>query len=576
MAVDFGGSIWETGSAADPDAPPSTVASEVLPEAAVGGKLILDPTVEADDAHLTPFSPRLVAGAYVGDFNAWFMDQFWLFPTPLDFGRITSDKALNMEVLNTHRNTTRTLLDINTAALAAVGVTQTGGEPTPIILNFYHQESFEFTASIDGPAVFDVLVEFDFDQNEQSLVRFLGIRLVLFNFIPDQPVPEQLSWFTDIFRAKDGNEQRQGLRTTPRQRVQYIFSRPEDSEIARLRNTIFTFRGFTFGFTIWFEQRTVGQAELAGQTLLQVVTKGMDIRINSTVTIYEPITRVYQDREIASFTPTTITLTAGLLADISARAVVAPVRFGGITRNPNFNDQRTGWLRTSMEFTSDDNVDLSYADQTALEVDWTVHPEDGLVILVECNIMRGSSQSRAVQAKLITEDSGIGLPLQLQVHPTADFMSQKRTFDLSTPTEILRWRQLLHWWHGSLASFYLPTFRNDLIVTTAFQLDNTVLTIENQGLSALVALQGAHKSIMLTVGETQYFAEIASVFESSETLESITLLNPFDSMDATLIQPADAMVSWLELTRIEGDVATFTHKHAGLATLEFNTRTIQQ
>ncbi len=576
MAVDFGGVIWETGSAADPNAPPSTVASEVLPEAAVGGKLILDPTVEADDAHLTPFSPRLVAGAYVGDFNAWFMDQFWLFPTPLDFGRITSDKALSMEVLNTHRNTTRALLNINTAALAAVGVTQTGGDPTPIPLNFYHQESFEFTAGIDGPATFDVLVEFDFDQAEQSLVRFLGIRLVLFNFIPDQPVPEQLSWFTDIFRAKDGNEQRQGLRTTPRQRVQYIFSRPEDSEVARLRNTIFTFRGFTFGFTIWFEQRTVGQAELAGQTLLQVVTKGMDIRVNSTVTIYEPITRVYQDREVLSFTPTTITLTSGLLADISARAVVAPVRFGGITRNPNFNDQRTGWLRTSMEFTSDDNVDLGYADQAALELDWTVHPEDGLVILVECNIMRGSSQSRAVQAKLITEDPGIGLPLQLQVHPTADFMGQKRTFDLFTPTEILRWRQLLQWWHGSLASFYLPTFRNDLIVTTAFQLDNTVLTIENQGLDALVALQGAHKSIMLTVGETQYFAEIASVFEASETLESITLLNPFDAMDSTLIQPADAMVSWLELTRIEGDVATFTHKHASLATLEFNTRTIQQ
>ena len=190
--------------------------------------------------------------------------------------------------------------------------------------------------------------------------------------------------------------------------------------------------------------------------------------------------------------------------------------------------------------------------------------------------MRGAAQSRAVQAKLVREDPGIGLPLQLQVHPTADFMSQLRTFDLFTATEILRWRQLLHHWHGSLASFYLPTFRNDLQVVTAFQLDNTVLTIENQGLDALTALQGAHKSIMLTVGETQYFAEIASVFEASETLESITLLNPFDAMDATLIQPADARLSWLELTRIEGDVATFTHKHAGRATLEFNTRTIQQ
>ncbi|MCK5317691.1 MAG: hypothetical protein KAJ55_07240, partial [Anaerolineales bacterium] len=264
MAVDFGGSIWETGSAADPNAPPSTVASEVLPEAAVTGKGVIDPITEADSVQFAAFSPRLVAGAYVGDVNAWFMDQFWLFPTPLDYGRITSDKALNMEALNTHRNTTRALLNIDTAALAAVGVTQTGGNPTPITLNFFHQETFEFTAVVDGPATFDVLVEFDFDQNETLLVRFLGIRLVLFNFVPDQPVPEQLSWFTDIFKAKDGNEQRQGLRTTPRQRVQYIFSRPEDSEMARLRNTIFTFRGFTFGFGIWWEQKTVGQAELAG------------------------------------------------------------------------------------------------------------------------------------------------------------------------------------------------------------------------------------------------------------------------------------------------------------------------
>lgn len=524
-------------------------------------------------------SPKLVAEGYIGDVNQWFMDQIWIFPAPVDYGNITSDKILSVNVLNTFRYTTRQVQDLAVAALAAVGVTQTAGPSVPVDIRFFQQLSFDFTASIDGPPAFDIDVQFGFDGAELIEVNFLGRRLILFTFAPDQPVPEQIGWLTDIFKAHDGNEQRQGLRSTPRQKIRYIFSRPEDAEIAKLRNVLRVFRGFAFGIPIWWEQRTTAQAESIGQTVLTVDTVGMDIRNDSTIQIYEPLTRAVQDATVLTFTATTITLAAGITSAMSNRAVIMPVRFGGITKNPQHADQKTGWLRSQVEFETEDNVEITYANLAALQVDWTTHPDDSIPIIDQCPVLPNSNvQTRNTRVSLTREDPKLGLPLQLQKHPTDDTLFTMQTFDIFTHTEILKWRKLLHWLRGSLNSFYLPTYRNDVPAAVDFNLDTTVITIENQGLDSLNALQGARRSLMLTVRSTGqvFYAAVTSVTEISSTQESMTLTNPFDSMDSTTIAFADARLSWLERRRIDGDVATFTHKHGGRATLAFNTVTIQQ
>jgi hypothetical protein len=81
---------------------------------------------------------------------------------------------------------------------------------------------------------------------------------------------------------------------------------------------------------------------------------------------------------------------------------------------------------------------------------------------------------------------------------------------------------------------------------------------------------------MLTLPDkSQFFAEIVSVLELSATQEQITLATEFDPAATTVIA-ATARLSWLELSRMDGDAATFNHKWAGHATLNFNVRTTSE
>ena len=508
----------------------------------------------------------------ITDYSGWYVDTIWIQPSPIEFGTIVTVKQVVVSILNTFRDETRTLNVIDISALGA-GVSILA-DPTPETLLPQQDLTVTLEAIVNGPPAINADTVFTFDSIEISVLT-TGIRLIIFEFPPDQPIREQLGWFTDIMKARDGIEQRQGLRTTPRTRLRQTWSGPDDAETSRMRTTLLVQRALTYGIPIWTEMQTVTQAESAGATVIQVNTVNVDHRVDSVIIVYDPTTRTFQDAEIASFTASSITMVSALSGAVAADAIVLPVRFGHILREPGLDDRRTGKMVTEILFETEDNVELAYADQTALEVDWTVHPEDGYPIVHDCNVMSGT-QRRKWESKITRKDSQIGKPLVAQRHPVSDIIGDKATVDIVGLAEIRRWRSLLHWLRGSWGPFYLPTFRNDLPPDLDFTLNATTITIKNVGLFDLSGFQLPHESLMLELPDgSQFFAEIASVLELSATQEQITLSTAFDAAATTVIA-ATARISWLELSRIDGDSATFNHKWAGHATLNFNVRTVTE
>jgi hypothetical protein len=184
--------------------------------------------------------------------------------------------------------------------------------------------------------------------------------------------------------------------------------------------------------------------------VIQVNTDNVDHRVDSIIAIYDPTTRTFEDAEIAAFTSSSITVKAALSKAVPGDAIVLPVRFGHILREPGFDDRRTGKMVTEIIFETEDNVDLAYADLAAVAADgWTVHPEDGYPIFDGCNVM-GGTQRRKWEGKITRKDNQIGLPLVAQRYPVSDIVGDKATVDIVGLAEIRRWRSLLHFLRGSL------------------------------------------------------------------------------------------------------------------------------
>jgi len=507
----------------------------------------------------------------IAGWSDWYVNKIWILPDPIDFGTIVTAKQVVVSVLNTFRDETRTLNTIDISALGA-GVTLLS-DPTPEVLQPQQDLSVTFEAVINGPPTINANTVFSFDTITVEILT-TGIRLIIFEFPPDQPIREQMGWFTDIMKARDGIEQRQGLRTTPRTRLRQSWSGPDDAETSRMRTTLLVQRALTYGIPIWTEMQTVTQAETPGATVIQVPTDNVDHRVGSTIIIYDQSTRTFQDGEIDSFNSTSITLVTALAGAVVAESIVLPVRFGHILREPAFDDRRTGKMVTEILFETEDNVELAYADTAAVIADgWTVHPEDSYPIFDDCNVI-GGTQGRKWESKITRKDSQIGKPLVVQRHPVSDIVGDKATVDIVGLAQIRRWRSMLHFLRGSWQAFYLPTFRNDLPPDIDFTLNATTITIKNVGLFDLTGFQLPHRSCMLTLPDgSKFFAEIDSIAELSATQETITLVNAFDAA-ATVVDAATARISWLELSRIDGDAATFNHKWAGHATLNFNVRTV--
>lgn len=546
------------GAAPDPDAPPRLYEPRLL-------AVNLDSAAGAIKG--VDYSADLLDG------GAWFFDRVWLFPRPLDFGSIIGARQIAVNALNAFRAATRTLSAVDLSAVGA-GVSLLS-PPLPVTMVAQEARDLTFEATSDGPPSFDADAVLVFDHRSVTL-RMVGRRLVLFWFPPESEVREVLEWRTAITQREDGTEQRQSLRTTPRQRIRFEVRADdeESAEASELRTLLLAFRPFLFGVPVWFELRQVDAPAALGATVLEVDTRDVDHRADGSVLVFEPGDRSFFDVGVQAIADDQLTLAQPTPAAVSADALVVPLRFGYITREPQFDEWTQAITDSTIEFETTDNVELAFADQAALAAAFDVHPEDGLPVLADPSPMTGDTLRLAMRSVFTRVDSGIGVAQLLARHPVSDVLASRRARARSL-AEIRRWRALLHWIRGSWGAFYLPTFQRDLPVLADFQLDATSITVESTNLAQFLGVREPRRSLMLELPDRrQFFARMTGVVDVGGGAEQISLAQAFGAT-AEIVPAADARVSFLELSRVEGDAATIVHARPGLALIEVQTRTLQ-
>jgi len=565
MAVDFEGVLYET-LIFNPGNPAQGDGESIPPPPPTLFPLLWGDLRTADNVQNAPFSPRVVASAFVGDTSGWFMDQWWIDPNPVDFGNITSDKVISMAILNTFRDGAHTFLSVDFAALPGITVTL---NPPPFVLPLLGQDNISVTAALEGDPEFDANALFEFD-NADVAIRMLGSRVILFVFVPEKPITEQLTFQTNIMKSRDQTEQRHALRRIPRQFVELDYKPRDAVERAQLRNVLKTQQPFLFGVPEWWDER-----EILNPT-------PDDLPIGTTVIPCDPDNAMFfagrsaviiladdsvQDVAILSVQAgVSVTLQQATFFAIPAGSAILPLATGYLSGSPRLRDSMVEHEETELKFDFLSTEDIAFTDaEFAADPFFEKHPIDGLLVMTDPNVATSSTYQHGLIQKRTRTDSGVG---ELDVHPQDDLAIPDRPKGvfLHNAFTIWEWKKLVHYLRGSWKPFYLPTFQNDLpVAAPGYDLSSTSIIVEFVGVTG-VGFEAPYRDVLIEVLDDgrQFVRRITALIDNGNDTETVSL-NASATGTPEVIPPDNIRVSYAMLGRIEGDVVTFVHEYLGEA-----------
>lgn len=487
-----------------------------------------------------------------------FFNQIHIQYTRLDLGNIVSTQNVGFYVFSSYF-VPRTLNDVT--ALNDLGLVLTEPGATPLVFEPWEEKDYQLSVSTEGPPSVDATYTFEFDVGD-FLLRVTGTRLVLFPYEPDGPVIEVLDWSTDVLESYDGTEQRISLRGAARQRFEYEVL-TEGQQDTELRGLLFDWMPRVFGVPVWFEQRRLTTAITAGDSVISVSTLNGDFRVGGLVMVWQN-EDTYEVVGIDSMTDTEITLDVDLINAYNRKAYVMPVRTAYMTSQVQRSKYPTNVARTSVGFTTIDNE--NYASTTGAST------YSGKVLLDDANYIDATG-AEDFQRPVTVIDNESGKLYQFSRTDRSRFMPRKR-WEVKTMAELWRIRKLLHHFDGNRVSFYLPSFREDLVVTQTIAGNTPTLRIEHCNFTNMYQGRKPFSDLRLVLTNGNIINREITDANVDGDEEVITVNAPFST--SPIFVDDIERVELLSLVRIANDRAKLTHRRAGTATIDINLISVKE
>lgn len=493
-------------------------------------------------------------------FTDWFLDGIWRQPDPIDFGNVTASKQRQMTIHNTSRSSIQ-LTAIDLSALSGVTAIAPG---LPRTIEAFDTITLTFEAGVTGNPAFDDDAILTID-GLLLPTRMLGRRVIIFNMLPDVPIVESVSWLTDNMVSIEGPEQAFSLRRAPRSKVVLTQKLTDDVERTTQQNLIQGAGFLRQGVAMWWQARQITSAALLTDTVIQADTTDMEIRVDGDISFYNPNDHTFVEAEVQSFTVSAITLSQQIGIALPENTFVMPLTYGFQSKVSNFGDYPSTLIqRSSITF----NL-LEYVDIGALDMSYfTTHPTDGLPIITASQEFDGALRIGQISQDLQILDSATGDNSVFRREVLGRW-GQNVLVRLNSMTDQHAWRQFLHFIRGSWGAFYIPTNMNDLPLDANFTLGGNTFTMPSMGTESLINERAPRRDLKLVIDGTTYYRRITAVSDNG-TIETVTLDGVIPGSGS--IPVADCRISWLTLSRIVGDSATFKHTRLGEAELRFVTR----
>jgi hypothetical protein len=538
---------------------PTFDAYEWLPESTVLGGL---PGAFSDAANDDP--TRVIAGRELNgqvrddsvSTSIWFEDVHVL-PRVIRPGIIGGVTDTVMELVNAYRRTDQTWNSWTNNDGPGIDIVDEPSLPTTIAA-FTQLDNVKVRFLLEGDAVVDSTIDFTWSAGVCPVVieftRIVPFATSQGVLVPEDEIDESMIFLTDVL-DKAGKEQRIRLRKNPRAILSHRYLIDDDRRRSEIDRKLAAAQTAQWGCPLWEHEVRLAVAASAGSSTITVnSTEFRDYRVDGLVLIFVP-DGDYEIRTINSLTSTTLTLASGLSASYPVGARVVPVVPARL--RPNLEGARypvnLGELNIDFEVL-DNDVDI--AETSAFS------SFNGKVLLDDFNAQRTTTRD-GLATTFYEVDSQTGVRYITPFEPRSRNTRSKSFFAIGPEA---RWnvRRLLHALGGRHISFYLPTFREDLVLSDALVSGSDKMTVFWSGYLQDVNVQEPNAALRVELNDgTTYDRTITSASEApDQSTETLTLGDTWPS-DVAIEDVARIM--FLQKVRFDSDTIQIQHQRGGRA-----------
>lgn len=484
-----------------------------------------------------------------------FVDDFYgrihIQPVSVPLGFIGSPILRSIEVWNGDLNANDTLnslikLDVDDSIVI------TEPAPTPLVYLPLQSRTYTLSVSSQGPAESDVTYTFDFVSIDIN-VNITGNRIILFAFVPEQEVDQDLQWLTTVQRAFDNTETTQQIRDIPRESITYNFRQDNRTAIS---NNIMGGHAASIGIPKWIQSTpTTAAIALNGTQIFCDISK-IDIAPDDTIFISNNddflFTRLLTI-EVDHFTidPSTVAFPVGSLVMRTMITRVSP--------EATFNLFLTNAADFKIKFDSTDYVDLVPAD---LPLQF-----NGYDVLEDANIAPSSKGqfTSNVNTDLVDYVAGRFTYLQRTSNPRLKFRATKFLVGLDDIRDYQKW---LFKMAGRNGRFWVMGYSADIQPLGTILIADTNIPIVNIKLKAVFDLYPDTFYLYLRLKDgTVLIREVSNVIETSSTVETLIMAVSYGQQ----IEPSDIDIfDRLNFVRMVSDVVRFKYDRPAQCTVDFD------
>jgi hypothetical protein len=481
-------------------------------------------------------------------------NHFLIIPSRLDLGNLLTNQERDLEVANLYF-TDHQLTDVENDA--GTGITFLDLPTFPYTIPSFNSFTLKVSVATVGAPSISGFLALTTDLGEID-VPVTGQRITLWPFLPEEGYTETLQWATDILEAYEGTESRISIRMAPRQVIKMTCFSVDQSLDAFLRFVLFDWLARVWGVPAWWDMRIPTQDLLPGDNVIHVNTTLADFRAGGLVMVRNRLNQ-YEAFEIESFDAASITITSVVVGTYKkAISQIVPVLTAYAQTQTQQQVQITGVERVNVQFTTLGNV--SYPDIST----WTIY--QGLPVLDDLNILQGE-MAEGFQRDVVVIDNKSGEVFQTAFIDRSKFYTEKQ-WSPSTQAAIWRIRQFLYWTNGSQLKFFVPTARNDFVLSEPIAGGATSFKAKNANYAAFGQGRRPFGDVRITlVNGTKIMRQITGATydptnnEDSVAVDTAITASPLALTDVFRIE-------LMVLCRIADDQAQLTHLSPGEADIK--------
>ncbi len=491
-------------------------------------------------------------------FAQFYLDELGAFPDPVDFKNITANKERTITLHNTNRFT----VDVSAVDLSALSGVSLISPGLPVTIESFASQIFTIEADVAGDASFDGLAVFTTTVGTLT-VRVLGRRVIVFDAEPQRGITERITFLSDLMTSDDGTEQAMSLRLAPRSQLKLKMRHSDNTERAIMINRMLGAMHLPMAVQLWYQARKITSAALSTDTVIQCDTASMEIDILGDLSFVLP-DRTTIEGEVDSFTASAVTLNQQIGVALPLGTFMMPLKIGVLNRRAQLATYRTSFEDVDVSFEIFEYLDIANVDPAF----FATHPVDSLPISLAKLFFDGKVRKGRITSDTDRLDGEMGGIAQARSEPLSR-PSQQILVQLNTLADQHAWRRFLHSLRGSWGQFYVPTGTNDLPLDSDFTLGTNTFNVPPIGLTSFVGNVAPRRDVKITIAGVDYYRRITSVIDNV-TFETVTLNSVIPGSGS--VTPAEFFCSWLTLSRLVGDTATFKHKQIGVSELRFSIR----